>query len=872
MDRIIEVKVSGNHLSKDNKVAGVRGEANVTNLHITFDEGWDGYAKRVTFWDALGNNPTKILIEDKREATVPIPGEAMTEAGKLTFVIDGYLDGKKQRSISDTLEVKDAPMDENAAEPIDPTPDLATQLQSYIDNHKNDDGNPHGVTADQSGALPIEGGTLEGNLEISNAAPIVDLKPKYESGSARLLKSGDTTSLADRDEDAFDNVAINISNSKAKKDLTSAVVIYNVTNGFASSYKLYGEHNKPKASDVGAYSKEEEDTKLSGKVDKVTGKGLSSNDFTDEHKTKLEGMDEAVDEKLEVLSGKLDEHKTDTKTALNLKADKGNVYTKSETDSKLNKKANADNVYTKSETDSKLNTKANADSVYTKTEADSKLNDKANRKDVYGMYEIDSRLNNKADKTTTYWLARQLDTKAEKSDIANVYKFEGSVDTFEDLPVVETSKPNGTPTRDEGYLNYEFISEKQEVNISGTFDSEWSTHVEEVRIPISDMELPAGYYIVEVVSEGLVGIHDNLVCSCSVSKGYGVQQYNVSVYGPTMLYLPTDSIFKCFNLSMNGDYLVVDIDAKIKGVTFRKVNYSEELGMNPDNYPSVEVRSVYNVRDTGMNYAFTGSVWDALGGEHRDIEAREQIAEISTELDKKADKSNTYTKLEANRIFAQKSDISNVYKFKGSVDTFDEELMTPATYEIIPKGNPTYNGVVVGTYDAENRTVTIDSKKLEGWVDYEVVVPIEEIVVPKGYYSCKWDISIAGMDGYWADGYYAYKKNNEEIVTTVSIGNYGDHGAGTIELGNLKKHSSVEVELAENPYYDADYQVIATLETGDVYNVLDSGMNYAWTGSSWDALGGEHKDLEAREMIGDIETALDSIIEIQNSLIGGDSV
>lgn len=146
MDRVIEVKVGGNYLSKDNKNAGVKGEANVTILRITFDEGWDNYAKKVTFWDALGGNPvertlTTNLLEDAAESTrvylVPIPAEPMAEAGELTFVIDGYSDGKRQRSLSDTLVVKDAPVADNAGEPTDPTPTQAEQLQKEIDNIKN---------------------------------------------------------------------------------------------------------------------------------------------------------------------------------------------------------------------------------------------------------------------------------------------------------------------------------------------------------------------------------------------------------------------------------------------------------------------------------------------------------------------------------------------------------------------------------------------------------------------------------------------------------------------------------------------------------------------------------------------------------------
>lgn len=143
MDRIINVKVGGSHLTKDNKNAGVRGEANVTYLRITFDEGWDGYTKMVTFWDARGLNPvfrtlTTDIQENTAESTrvylVPIPAEPMAEAGMLTFVIDGYLDGKKQRSLSDTLVVKDAPIADNAGEPVDPSPTPSEQFQSELEH------------------------------------------------------------------------------------------------------------------------------------------------------------------------------------------------------------------------------------------------------------------------------------------------------------------------------------------------------------------------------------------------------------------------------------------------------------------------------------------------------------------------------------------------------------------------------------------------------------------------------------------------------------------------------------------------------------------------------------------------------------------
>lgn len=143
MDRTIEIKVNGSYLTKDNRVGGVQHEANATTMRIEFDGGWDGYAKKVTFWDAKGLNPvertlTTDLLEDITVSTriylCQIPGEALAECGECTFVIDGYVSGKRQRSISDTLLVREAPFIEQADQPSDPTPTQAEQLQAEIDS------------------------------------------------------------------------------------------------------------------------------------------------------------------------------------------------------------------------------------------------------------------------------------------------------------------------------------------------------------------------------------------------------------------------------------------------------------------------------------------------------------------------------------------------------------------------------------------------------------------------------------------------------------------------------------------------------------------------------------------------------------------
>lgn len=145
MDRMIEVKVNGSYITKDNRNAGVQHEANSTSLRIEFDPSWDSYAKKITWWNAKGEDPVEItlgtnLLEDAAASTriylCPIPGEPLAECGECTFVIDGYVDGKRQRSAADRLWVKEAPYKETAGQPSDPTPSQAEQLQKEIDGIK----------------------------------------------------------------------------------------------------------------------------------------------------------------------------------------------------------------------------------------------------------------------------------------------------------------------------------------------------------------------------------------------------------------------------------------------------------------------------------------------------------------------------------------------------------------------------------------------------------------------------------------------------------------------------------------------------------------------------------------------------------------
>lgn len=140
--RELKLTVDGWNVRKSASTAGVVGEGNATALIISFDESWDALAKKITFWDALGQNPvertlTADLLEDLtadlRTYRVPLPSEPLAYEGDCTIAMDGYADGVRARSVAVLLSVRYAPVANSAGEPSDPNPSQAEQLQVQID-------------------------------------------------------------------------------------------------------------------------------------------------------------------------------------------------------------------------------------------------------------------------------------------------------------------------------------------------------------------------------------------------------------------------------------------------------------------------------------------------------------------------------------------------------------------------------------------------------------------------------------------------------------------------------------------------------------------------------------------------------------------
>ena len=137
MERIIHVQVSGCTVKKDNRTAGVQGEANVTTMRLTFGEDWAGLAKKIIWLDANGQNPVEKLLTatvGTGDYDTEIPGEPLTAAGSCCFTIQGVKDGAVALTATDHMTV--LPNDSYGMTPgntAEPTPTQVEQLQAQIE-------------------------------------------------------------------------------------------------------------------------------------------------------------------------------------------------------------------------------------------------------------------------------------------------------------------------------------------------------------------------------------------------------------------------------------------------------------------------------------------------------------------------------------------------------------------------------------------------------------------------------------------------------------------------------------------------------------------------------------------------------------------
>lgn len=224
------MQIIGYEVKKTSGCAGTQGEGNATSLLISFGEDWDGMAKKLTWINALGQDPvvrtlTADLLVDLADNTrlyrTVIPPEPLAYAGECTMVVDGYTDGVRARSVAVRLLVKHAPI--VPSDPTDPTPTQAEQLQAQIDTLLEDMSEQAGIA--QAGAATATQKAAEATASAATAASSAQGAEKSAAAAASSANAaGNSAAAASASATAAGNseTAAKTSERNAKASETAA--------------------------------------------------------------------------------------------------------------------------------------------------------------------------------------------------------------------------------------------------------------------------------------------------------------------------------------------------------------------------------------------------------------------------------------------------------------------------------------------------------------------------------------------------------------------------------------------------------------------------------------------------------------------------
>ena len=141
--RTINISVNKEIIKKDSKNAGVKGDANATQLNIIFSEEWSEYSKRIVWLNAMGENAVADILyndvadlvsgRDPLNFVTCVPAEAMSAEGWCSFTVEGYKEAEPTAIALTATEYLWVADSDRHYKPEDVTPTQAQQLHSMIE-------------------------------------------------------------------------------------------------------------------------------------------------------------------------------------------------------------------------------------------------------------------------------------------------------------------------------------------------------------------------------------------------------------------------------------------------------------------------------------------------------------------------------------------------------------------------------------------------------------------------------------------------------------------------------------------------------------------------------------------------------------------
>lgn len=315
-------------------------------------------------------------------------------------------------------------------------------------------------------------------------------------------------------------------------------------------------------------------------------------------------------------------------------------------------------------------------------------------------------------------------------------------------------------------------------------------------------------------------------------------------------------------------YTKEQIDAKISSV----MSYKGTVATVEDLPSSATVGDVYNVTSTGMNYAWNGSQWDALGS---DIDLSDYVTntQFETELAKKQPAGDYATVEQLNTQLAEKQPV-------GDYATTQELNVGLATKQEVGD-YPVYQKFSAGADPAERKTIQLANADsisglstsggganlimLSKWdkVDIGSVNYQMNLNSPSGVVQINDEKVVATTDQIPdVSNFATHTEITDGLATKQDKGDYATNEVVQAEFESYDKTIKAYVDSKLTAVYTykgsvANEQALPTQDqtVGDVYNVEDTGKNVAWDGEQWDNLGAT-VDLSAYAKTEDVDSKL----------------
>lgn len=394
------------------------------------------------FTISIGDNDNIINIADIAELTITFYTDTTSIENHIVVTKDDiindnqiFIDNSKLDLLNEGLlkyNIKLRFNNTSINEPFDVVKTVETEY--FIKNDNYVDSTCTGGTVDSYSKSEID-------LKLSLKANVSDVFNKLEINSMLSTKANKSdipniANLATKDELKLKANSIDVY-SKVEIDAK----FDNIEEVDLSDYYTKTQVDE-KIADAGTvdlssyYKKNEVDNKLTTKVDVIAGKMLSSNDYTNEDKSKLQSLSNYDDTSIkQLIATKADANNVYTKNEVDKKIDDAvtgqidlsDYYKKVEIDSKLSEKADISDIpdISAMATKTELATKANSSDVYTKSEVNDLIDSietSGSTVDLTNYYkkdEVNTLLANKADASAMSTMATkdELSTKADTSDV-----------------------------------------------------------------------------------------------------------------------------------------------------------------------------------------------------------------------------------------------------------------------------------------------------------------------------------------------------------------------------------------------------------------------------------------------------------------------